>query len=86
MKGEWLLLGLSKAYSLLPGVGQEGGEKAKSKDGKEWDVCVPAAYRFCFRKEEAAGVGGLLMSKTEVFSDSGPVVKMMMQKGLMLGQ
>jgi hypothetical protein len=81
--GKWMMVGLANAYFNLPGESKEGESKVQSKDGRKWDVCAPSAYKFLYQEDEKAEIGGLLLSRTEVYNDSMPIMKMMGERGLM---
>lgn len=77
------MLGFANAYFTLPGEAKDGEQGVTSKNGRKWDVCVPSAYRFFFREVEKAEVGGLLLTRSELYSDSMPLMKMLGERSLM---
>lgn len=75
----WAMLAYANAYFDLKGQvdGKEKGKKVKSPDGKEWDLVTPSAYKFYFVEGTEEGNGGIALSKTEVFCDTAPLMKIL---------
>lgn len=72
----WLLLAYADAYFDFAGDAKGVGKKVKSPDGKEWDYKAPSAYKFFFVEGTEEGNGGIALSRTEVFTDTHPLMAM----------
>lgn len=77
----WEMLGQAKLFANLPGKPAQGETKAKDLSGKSWDVGVPSAFHFWYKKEKD-GPDGLAIKRTEIISDSAVPMKVMMGRGL----
>jgi hypothetical protein len=80
----WEMIGQAIVYANLPGQRAEGEQERVRDQGKgeEWDVKVPAAYRFQYRKDPEGVHGGIRLQKTEVMSESLPIVMMLAKRGV----
>ena len=69
----WQMMGQAMVYANLGGKPAEGETPVKDLQGREWDLVVPSAMRFWYRKvEEGPGnEGGVVLSRTEIHTDSG---------------
>lgn len=75
-EGDYEMIGLAKVYVDIPG--EKGGEGPKDLTGKQWEASLPGGFKFYYRR-----VGdGFKLAKTEIFSDSGPVVSLLLKKGV----
>jgi hypothetical protein len=77
-KGDYVMIGLAHVYVDTPG-GKTGAPGVKDGKGNEWEVTLPGAFKFLYRKDES-GVNGFRLAKTEIFSDSAPVVRLLLKK------
>ena len=73
------MIGLAHVYINTPGERVSGAASVKDGKGRDWETMLPGAFRFLYRKDDS-GVGGFRLAKTEIFSDSGPVVKLLLKK------
>ncbi len=48
----------------------------------EWGLMVPSAFWFEYVREEGAKHGGILLGGTKIFGDTAPVMKAMVQRGM----
>jgi hypothetical protein len=76
-QGDYMMIGLAHVYANTPGEKVGGG--VKDQKGREWEATLPGAFRFYYRKADD-GVDGYRLAKTEIFSDSGPIVRLLLQK------
>jgi hypothetical protein len=75
----WEMLGQAHLFLDLPGNPAAGQAKVKdSRDGKEWDLKVPGAFKFHYVKHG----GGILVKRTEVMGDNSVGMMMMLKRGL----
>lgn len=81
MEGGWRMIGEANLYVNLSGKG-EGGKGVRDGEGREWDVMVPSAYSLEYVREEGAKHGGILLRSTKIFGDTAPVMKAMVEKGV----
>jgi hypothetical protein len=80
----WEMIGQARLYGKLGGQPAEGEEKFRDQQGNEWDICVPSAFVFQYVKDEKAENGmGILMKRSEIMTDSGVPMKVMLKRGLM---
>lgn len=70
------MIGLAMVFANLPG---EEKREVKDKKGRDWEVKLPGAFKFYYRKDG----DGFKVKSTEIFSDSGPVVMALLKKGVM---
>jgi hypothetical protein len=77
------MIGQAHVYATLPGKPADG-EPPKVKDGKgkEWDVSVPGAFHFEYRKDDSSKHGGFKLQKTEIMSESLPIAMMLVKRGV----
>ena len=78
----WEMLGQAHIFGNLPGPRRDG-EPPKVKDrrdGKEWDVCVPGAFRFRYVKGK--GKHGMALSRTDLHGDTMPVGMTLIKRGV----
>ena len=77
------MLGQATAYAVLPG--KPAADEVKVKDnihGLEWDIALPAAFKFRYVRD-SRGPDGILMSRTELMSDSGVALKKLLKRGVL---
>ena len=79
--GTWEMIGQAKLYAKLPGNPAEGEKPVKDPKGRSWDIALPAAFKFVYAKGD--GPEGLLMTRTELMSDSTPIVMTLLKRGVM---
>ena len=78
------MIGQATVFANLPGEPTGDEQKAADDKGRKWDVGVPGAFRFIYKKEPGAKNGlGFLLHRTEIMADSGPVVVKMLKRGVM---
>ena len=77
--GDFEMIGLAQVYVNLHG---EEVKNLKDDKGRDWEMSLPGAFKFHYKKDEN-GPGGFRMQSTEVFSDSGPIVMALLKKGVM---
>ncbi len=78
----WEMVGQAHIYGNLPGQRGEGEPpKVKdSRDGKEWEVRIPGAFRFHYVKGK--GKHGMALSATDLHGDSMPVGMTLIKRGV----
>lgn len=81
----WEMIGQATVYANLPGERGEGEpERVRDKGkGEEWDVKVPGAFRFQYKKDPEGVHGGIRLQRMEVMSDSLPIVMTLAKRGVM---
>jgi hypothetical protein len=62
----WAMLGQAYLFANLPGDATAQEKKAADLSGKEWDVKIPAAFRFEYVKQDGAPHDGILLKRTEI--------------------
>ena len=62
-------------------AGTEEEKKMRDADGREWDCVTPAAFHFEYVRDEKAKNQGILLRRTYIFADSGPVLMRMLKVG-----
>lgn len=79
----WQMIGQATVYANL--VGQPAADEQKLKDaqGKEWDVAVPAAFKFHYVKDDGAPHHGIRLQSTEIHADNVPIVMTLVKRGVM---
>ncbi|KPI37794.1 uncharacterized protein AB675_106 [Cyphellophora attinorum] len=78
--GDYEMIGCATVYINLPGKEEE--KKVKDGKGESWEMSLPGAFKFYYKKEGQ----GFKLKQTQVFSDSGPVVMGLLKKGAMTPQ
>ena len=77
------MLGQATLFANLPGAPAAGETKVKDASGKEWDMGVPSGFHFFYKKDDKADNGlGMFIKRTEVMSDSGVPMGIMLKRGL----
>lgn len=79
----WDVIGLANVFVNLPGGSAQGEQKVKDVKGREWDLSAPGAFRFQYVKDDKAKHGGILLKRTDIFSDSGPAVVTLLKRGVL---
>ena len=75
-EGDYEMIGLAMVFLDTPG--DRMGEGVKDRTGRTWEASLPGGFKFYYRR-----VGdGFKLAKTEIFSDSGPVVSLLLKKGV----
>jgi hypothetical protein len=74
----WEMIGIADVYMNLPGTAGSGSAKS-NRDGASWEMKVPGAFKFNYVKHGDS----FLLKRTEICSDSGPVVMSLLKKGVM---
>lgn len=83
----WDMIGQAKLFGNLNGSPAAGEAKVKDRQGREWDMCVPGGFHFHYVKDPGAeNGGGILLKKTEIMSDSGVPMGIMLKRGLIKAQ
>jgi hypothetical protein len=68
---------------LFADLAVDGGEKKfENIEGKKWDMGLPAMFRFEFVREEGSKHEGIKLMRSQIFSDTGPVIMEMLKKGM----
>jgi len=81
-KEGWDVVGFANLFMNLPGESQ--GQKVKDEaQGKSWDLMVPTAFRFTYVKDSRSKHDGILLKKTVIYADSGPVVMGLLKRGVL---
>ena len=84
VEGGYDMRGQATLFGELPGEPSAGEEKVTDNKGKKWDVAVPAGFRFKYKEEPKASNGyGMLLARSEIMADSGPIVVKMLKRGVM---
>jgi len=79
----WDMIGFANVYGNLNGSPAPGEKKVKDLQGKEWDLRVPSGFHFHYIKDsKAENGGGIVLKKTEITSDSGVPMGIMLKRGL----
>jgi len=79
----WDMIGLAKVFGNLNGSPAAGEKKVKDLQGREWDMGVPGAFHLHYVKDpQAENGGGIVITKTEIMSDSGVGMGIMLKRGL----
>lgn len=78
----WEMIGQANLYANLVGP-PDGQPKVKDSSGEEWDVKVPAAFHFWYEKSDDAEHDGIVLKRTHIMSDSGPVVVRLLHRGVL---
>ena len=73
------LLGLATPWADLPGEPAAGETKKKDRHGRAWDIGGPGCFRFNLVKDG----DGYLLSRIEIFADSGPILMVMPKRGVL---
>lgn len=77
----WEMIGQAHLYGNLVGERHEGeAPKVKDKQGREWDVCIPGAFRFQYVKGK--GKHGMALKRTDIHSDSMPAGMTLIKRGV----
>lgn len=76
----WSCVGVADLFYSLPGQGASAG--AADNTGKKFDGVIPGAFIFNFVKSDK-GPDGLQLNKITLFSDSGPIVVQLLQRGVL---
>jgi hypothetical protein len=79
-KGDYEMIGCATVYMNLPG--KEEAKNVKDGKGESWELSLPGAFKFYYKKDGQS----FKLHKTEIFSDSGPVVMGLLKKGAMTPQ
>src|SRR5271170_2523410 len=75
----WEMIGQAHMFVNLPGNPVAGEAKVKDpREGKEWDLKVPGAFRFHYVKHGE----NILLKRTEVMADKSVVMVMMIKRNL----
>jgi hypothetical protein len=74
----WEMIGSADVCMNLAGAAGSGGAKS-NRDGASWELKVPGAFKFNYVKHGDS----FLLKRTEIFSDSGPVVMSLLKKGVL---
>jgi hypothetical protein len=77
----WEMLGQAYLYGNLKAPGGSGKAHTDS-EGHKWDVGVPSSFHFAYVKD-SSGPEGIKLKRTQVFSDSAPVLVEMLKKGML---
>jgi hypothetical protein len=79
----WDMIGLAKLFGNLSGSPAAGETKTKDLQGRKWDMGIPAAFHLHYVKDLGAeNGGGILLKRTEIMSDSGVPLGIMLKRGL----
>ncbi|KAJ9635993.1 hypothetical protein H2201_000006 [Coniosporium apollinis] len=76
----WEMMGWAYVCIDLPVPGDQ--PKVKDRYGKEWDVIIPGAFKFEYVRDPSAKYDGIKFKKMEIFYDTGPALKRMLQRGM----
>jgi hypothetical protein len=83
----WDMIGQAMLFGNLNGNPAPGEKKVKDRQGREWDMGLPAAFHFHYVKDpEAENGGGIVLKRTEIMSDSGVPMGIMLGRGLIKAQ
>lgn len=77
----WQMIGQADMFANLPGDGVL--EKVRDRQGREWDVRVPSAFRFQYVRHEGAKHDGILLKMCKIYGDTAPVLGKMTQRRLL---
>jgi hypothetical protein len=78
----WEMVGEAVLFGNLVAPGGSG-QAHTDLAGKKWDVGVPSAFHFKYVKDTEAKHGGIRLKRSEIFSDSAPVVVEMLKRGML---
>lgn len=76
----WQMIGQADLYASLPS--ERCGGRVRDGERREWDIKVPSAFWFEYVRDEGAKHGGILLRSTKIFGDTAPVMKAMVQRGM----
>lgn len=75
-EGDYEMIGLAHVFVDAPG--ERTGEGVQDLTGRKWEASLPGGFKFYYRR-----VGDdFRLARTEIFSDSGPVVSLLLRKGV----
>jgi hypothetical protein len=80
-KDGWEMLGQALLYGNLKAPGGSG-KVHTDVTGQKWDVGVPSAFHFAYVKD-SSGPEGIKLERTDIFSDSAPVLVEMLKRGML---
>lgn len=75
------MIGKANIYFNMVGAPTVGETKIKDPGGNEWDIMVPGMFHFQYVKDEKAKYG-VLLKRTEIASDSAPVLMALVKRGV----
>ena len=79
----WQMIGQAQLFVKLPGDAAEGEPpKCKDNTGEEYDLAIPSGFRFEYKKDDSSKHGAVKLQKTEIMSDSAPIVMMLVKRGV----
>ena len=78
----WEMIGMANIFAILPGQADAEEEKVKDQKGIEWDVKMSGGFRFQYKRHPSAKYDGIVLQMVQITSDSGPVVKKMLVRGM----
>lgn len=79
----WDMIRQATLFGNLGGTPAAGEKKVKDRQGREWDMGLPAAFHFHYVKDSGAeNGGGIVLKRTEIMSDSGVPMGIMLKRGL----
>ncbi len=77
------MIGQAHLYATLPGQPARGEPpKVKDQKGREFDVVIPAGFKFEYKKDSGSKHGPVKLQKIELMSDSLPIVMMLAKRGV----
>ena len=79
--GTWEMIGQAKLYAKLPGNPAAGEKPVKDPKGRSWDIVLPGAFKFVYAPGK--GPEGFLLTRTELMTDSAPIVMTLLKRGVM---
>jgi hypothetical protein len=78
----WDMIGQAWIYGNLPGEPASGEEKVKDLSGRTWEIKMSGGFRFQYVKDTGAIHDGIQMKTIQIMSDTAPVLKAMVGRGL----
>jgi hypothetical protein len=83
----WDMIVQAKVFGNLKESPAAGETKVKDRQGREWDMCISGGFHFHYVKDpEAENGGGIAPKKTEIKSNSGVPMGIMLKRGLIKAQ
>lgn len=77
------MIGQAYLFANLPGqAAQDEPAKVNDKDNKQWDIVIPAGFRFEYKKDSSSKHGEVKLQKTEIMSDSAPILMRLAKRGV----